>query len=89
MSTVISGIDVPIAFSNMKVDVPILSVRRMVKLGNDVVFTESGGTITNRVTGQILTFVEADGTYWIKLKVGPPIVEDGVPNASVFTRPGA
>ena len=89
VNTVISGIDVPIAFSNMKVDVPILSVRRMVKLGNDVVFTESGGTITNRVTGQILKFVEADGTYWIKLKVGPPIDGDGVPNASVFTRPGA
>ena len=63
MNTVISGIDVPIAFSNMKVDVPMLSVRRMVKLGNDVVFTESGGTIKNRVTGQTLKLIEADGTY--------------------------
>ena len=73
----------------MKVDVKILSVRRMVKLGNDVVCTESCGTITNRVTGQTLKFIEADGTSWIKLKVGPPIDEDGTPNASVFNRPGA
>ena len=89
VNTVISGIDVPIAFSNMKVDVPILSVRRMVKSCKDVVFTESGGTIKNRVTGQTLQFIEADGTYWIKLKVGPPIEEDRIPSASVFTRPGA
>ena len=70
----------------MNVDVPMFSVRRMVKLGTDVVFTESGGTIKNIVTGQTLKFVEADGTYWIKLKVGPPKEEDGIPSASVSGR---
>lgn len=89
VETVICGLDMPITFSNIKVDVPILSVRRMVKLGNDVVFTESGGTITNRSTGAILTFVEAEGTYWIKLKVKSPDNDVVMKDASDFTRPGA
>ena len=79
----------PIAFSNIKVDVPILSVRRMVKLGNDVIFTESGGAITNRATGNVLHFIEAEGTYWIKLKIKKPDEDAEMPDASDFTRRGA
>ena len=80
--------EMPIVFSNLKVDVPILSVRRMVKLGNDVIFTEIGGSITNKMSGQKLTFIEADGTYWIKLKIQPPDDVDMVnPSAQSFTRP--
>ena len=80
--------EMPIVFSNLKVDVPILSVRRMVKLGNDVIFTETGGSITNRLTGQKLTFIEADCTYCIKLKVQPPDdIEMKDPGTSVFARP--
>ena len=79
----------PIVFSNIKVDVPILSVRRMVKLGNDVIFTESGGTITNRASGDVLHFIEAEGTYWIKLKIKKPDDDAAMPDASPFTRRGA
>ena len=69
VNTMIDDHEMPIVFSNLKVDVPILSVRRMVKLGNDVILTETGGSITNKLTGQKLTFIEADGTYWIKLEI--------------------
>ena len=41
VNTMINDHEMPIVFSNLKVDVPILSVRRMVKLGNDVIFTEN------------------------------------------------
>ena len=85
----IQGIDMPIAFSNIQVDVPILSVRRMVKLGNDVIFTESGGTITNRTTGTQLNFIEAEGTYWIKLKIKKPSADDDTPQTSSCTGQGA
>ena len=89
VDTEVDGIDMPIAFSNIKVDVPILSVRRMVKLGNDVIFTESGGTITNRATGNVLHFIEAEGTYWIKLKIKKPDEDAEMPDASDLTRRGA
>ena len=88
VNTMIDDHEMPIVFSNLKVDVPILSVRRMVKLGNDVRFTATGGSITNRSTGQKLTFIEADGTYWIKLKIQPPSDVDMVdPSTPRFTRP--
>ena len=78
-----------IPFSNMKVDIPILSVRRMVRCGNSVVFNEDGGEIINQASGHKIHFFEAMGAYWVKMKVNPPTDNDGdVPMTPVFSRPG-
>ena len=42
----------PVAFKDMEVELPILSVRKIVKKKNDVRFTQKGGTIRNQVTGR-------------------------------------
>ena len=86
----IDGVHFPVPFTNMKVDIPILSVRKAVKHGSNVTFTEHGGTIVNRATGVTLTFIEANGSYWIKMKVLPPSAKDWLltsKNEPVFTRP--
>ena len=95
IAATVDGFDFPIPFSNMKVDIPILSVRKAVKNGNDVTFTDDGGTIVNRDNGRTLTFIEANGSYWIKMKVLPPDLKDiptnsqSMESSQVFTRPGA
>ena len=53
----------------MEVEVPIISVRKIVKQGNDVRFYEDGGTISNKDSGRVLKFYEHDGVYFLKLKV--------------------
>ena len=73
VNTVVDGFDVPIAFSNIKVDVPILGVRRMVKLGNGVLVTDSGGTITNRATGTTRHFIEAEIHTGLNSRLSGPI----------------
>ena len=40
----------PITFKSMDVELPILSVRKMVKRNNVVRFADGGGTIRNRTT---------------------------------------
>ena len=72
----------PVVFQNMKVDVPILSVRKYVKGGWNFSFEEAGGTMTNKATGRTFKFIEAEGAYWIKIKFTKP------PRQSVFSRPG-
>ena len=41
------GVPLSIHFTNMHVDVPIVSVRRFVKSGNGAAFYEGGGCIVN------------------------------------------
>ena len=75
--------------NNMKVDIPILSVRKLVKDGFDICFTESGGYIKARDDGKRVQFIEADGAYWLKMRVNPPDDPMGEPaRTSVFSRPG-
>ena len=66
------GTDLNMAFKDMEIEVPILSVRKMVKKGNDVNFEKGGGTIVNRSTGRVLRFYEHDGVYFLKVKVTDP-----------------
>ena len=66
------GTDINMAFKDMETEVPILSVRKMVKKGNDVKFQKGGGTITNRTTGRVLRFYEYDGVYFLKIEVTDP-----------------
>ena len=84
----VNGLDFPIPFQNMRVDVPILSVRKYVRNGWDFKFTDTGGSMTCRLNGKTLDFIEADGAFWIKLKVGNPLSDAVRPNC-IFAELGA
>ena len=81
----------PIAFKDMETELPILSVRKMVKRNNEVKFKKSGGFIRNRDTGRVLKFHEHEGVYFLKLKVLDPsslnLLDNG--NEQVFGRQGS
>jgi hypothetical protein len=85
--------DAHINFRDMEVELPILSVRKMVKKGNQVLFDEGGGFITNRATGARIRFFEYAGAYYLKLEVGDPdaanlITGKGKGKTPGFARPG-
>ena len=62
----------PVAFKDMETELPILSVRKMVKRQNDVQFGDEGGFIRNRESGKQIPFFEHEGVYFLKLKVAHP-----------------
>ena len=74
-----------IAFKDMEVEIPILSVRKMVRRNNQVKFNNRGGTITNKTSGRQIRFHEHEGVYFLKLKVDGP---DADTSQLGFTRPG-
>ena len=83
------GVNMGITFTNMKVDVPVASVRRFVIAGNNVSFIEGGGIMTNRATGAKVRFIELSGVYFLKLRVKQPSKSPSVEGQSPsFTRPG-
>ena len=63
-----------------------MSVRKIVKKGNIVVFENGGGFIEDTHTGKKYPFVERQGVYFIKVLVEEPDEGDAVD--SVFARPG-
>ena len=83
----IGGEDHILPMDDLDVDVPILSVRRIVRRGNLVKFRRGGGYIQNARTGRKLPFVERQGVYFIKVKVKNPSPDD-VAVESVFSRQG-
>jgi hypothetical protein len=68
----VQGEDFTVAFKDMETDLPILSVRKMVKQDNTVNFRNGGGTITNNKTHRVVRFFEHEGVYFIKLKIDDP-----------------
>ena len=93
-----NGVSVVLNFTNMKVDVPVASVRTFVRSGNDVEFFEGGGIVRNRENGAKLPFIEMGGVYFLQLKIKPPKnskwademnMDSPEPvNKSLFARPG-
>ena len=85
--------DIPfsVAFKDMETELPILSVRKMVKRNNDVQFRKKGGVIRNRETGKSVQFYEHEGVYFLKLKVNDPHLDSLLKrkSAPVFAGPGA
>ena len=65
------GTPLQINFTNMKVDVPVASVRCFVRAGNRVVFHDGGGYIKNKATGARINFIAAGGVFYLKLRVHP------------------
>ena len=79
------GLEFSCAFKDMEVELPILSVRKIVKRKNQVLFTDGGGTITHNDTGHVMKFYEHEGVYFLKLKVHDP----DMPGQQLgFSRPG-
>ena len=75
------GVPLSLNFTNMKVDVPIASVRKFVKSGNDVAFYEGGGCIVNRESKEKVKFDELGGVYFLKVRV------NAEPSTLGFARP--
>ena len=61
-----------IPFYDMQVSMPIASMRRTVKAGNDLLITEEGGCITNRLTKQKIILHERCGVYFFKMTLLSP-----------------
>ena len=78
-----------IAFQVADVKRPLLAVSTLARSGNDVVFTEGGGTIVHRKTGRKTTFAKKDGIYVLEILVAPadPAPSDG-PGGTGFARQG-
>ena len=91
------GMEFSPAFKDMETELPILSVRKIVRQNNDVQFGRRGGTIKNQKSGRTIKFHEYQGVYFLKLKVRNPNLMDtdeSIPPHdepdidSGFTRPG-
>ena len=80
----VEGMSLDIAWQSMKVKVPILSVRKLVRDKHHVRFHSGGGYIKNLQTGQRIPFFEYQGVYYLKMKILPPIDQSSSP---VFSRP--
>ena len=75
----------PVPFQNMNVDVPIISVKKYLRNGYDFHFTEEGGYMRCRLNNRTFHFIEAEGAYWIKLKIQNP--DSAHPVSTGFSRP--
>ena len=90
----IGGEEHILPMDDLNVDVPILSVRKIVRNGNYVKCRLGGGYIFNKKTGKKLYFVERQGVYFVKVKMLEPMPGDGTSSkhedasSSVFSRRG-
>ena len=88
----VDGHQSTIKFQDMEVEMPILSVRKMVKNKHRVQFHENGGYIENIATGHKMLFHQHAGVYYLKLKVDDISLLEEMPsgkgNESGFARPG-
>ena len=91
LNVTIAGEEHVLPMDDLPLEMPILSVRKIVRKGNYVTFRDGGGYIKNVKSGKRLHFVERQGVYFIKVKVNDPspnkAVEGFKPMAG-FSRPG-
>ena len=82
----LDGHAMPIKFSELPVQCPILSVRRIARKGNDIVFTEDVGYIEHRTSGRRIVFTEREGVYFVRMRITGPDSSDQDPAG--FARQG-
>ena len=58
---------------------PLLGVKRIVRKGNDIVFTENGGYIQHRTYGRCIDFIGREGVYFVRMKITGPDSRDPDP----------
>ena len=80
----VDSISHDIAWQSMKVKVPILSVRKLVRDKHHVKIRDGGGYIKNLRTSQRIPLFEHQGVYYFKMKILPPTEKSLAP---VFSRP--
>ena len=85
----VDGTAVNMVWNHMKVKVPIVSVRQLVRDGHGVSIGEGGGHIRNTSSGKEIPFFEHAGVYYMKMKIKPPSQSVGDNNESVFSRRAA
>jgi hypothetical protein len=79
-----------VTFDHMKVKIPILSVRKLIKDNNEVYINRKGGVITNLDSGKQIKFFNHQGVYYLKLKIhDPKHSQFSDQNESDFVRRGA
>ena len=79
----VEGIPLNVTWQSMKVKVPILSVRKLVRDSHSVRFHDGGGYIRCLRTNQRIPFFDHQGVYYLKMKFTP----DKPSHESVFSRP--
>ena len=79
----VAGQPLNVSWDVMKVKVPILSVRKLVRDFHHVYFKQFGGYIKDLRSGNRLPFFEHQGVYYIKYKINSP------ESKSDFIRPAA
>jgi hypothetical protein len=80
----VEGVPLNVTWQSMKVKVPILSVRKLVRDKHNVRFHDGGGYITCIQTGMKIPFFEYQGVYYLKMRFSPPHEKS---RESVFIRP--
>ena len=91
LNVTIAGEDHILPIDDLPLEMPILSVRKIVRKGNYVTFRDGGGYIKNAKSGKRLHFVERQGVYFIKVQVkdpSPSKAVEGFKPMSGFSRPG-
>ena len=68
-TNVIDDTQVGITWDHMKVSTPILSVRKLVRDGNDVYINRQGGYIKNLKAGKVMKVHNFQGIYYLRMKV--------------------
>ena len=78
MHGTVDGAKISVPFKHMKVKCPIISVRKLVRDGNEVHFDKSGGWIKNMLNGKKIRFFSAQGVYFLKIKITPqcPVTDE-------------
>ena len=87
----IAGEDHILPMDDLPLEMPILSVRKIVCKGNSVTFRDGGGHIKNVKTGKRLSFVERQGVYFNNVQVKAPSpgkASEGFNPMSGLSRPG-
>ena len=64
--------DFPIPFNDMKVQLPILSLRNTMKRGHSARLNENGGYLRNLITRTKVPVYEKEGVYYLKVKIRSP-----------------
>ena len=83
----IDGVDVEIVWDHRKVSTPILSVRKLVRDGNEVHIDKRGGHIRNLATGKSMKVHNFQGVYYLRMKVTSG-TDNGSNHQPGFHRPG-
>lgn len=81
--------DFPLPFNNMKVQIPILSLRNVMKRGHTARLNDTGGYLRNLSNGSKVPVYEKEGVYYLKVKIrDAPPTPHAPPPESVFARLG-